>query len=67
MTTPPDFSALQQAFARQHAQFARIKNILAGLEPDLSIDLPDEALANFADRTEWAPMPPSPPPTGLRA
>lgn len=67
MSTPPDFSALERAFARKHAQFARIKGMLAGLDDDLVLDVPVESLIDLTEATE-SPNPPAPPtPAGVRA
>ena len=66
MRTPPDFSALEQAFSRQHGQAARLKNILAGLDSDLSLEVPVESLYGLAEATEVTPVP-APPPRGVRA
>lgn len=67
MNTPPDFSALAQAFARQHAEFAHLKALLAGLDGDQAIDVPLDPLLEIAELTDPMPVPQSPPPAGLRA
>ena len=66
MNTPPDFSALSQAFAHQHSEFSRIKDVLGGLDSDLFLELPVEALQGLADATDITPAP-APPPAGVRA
>jgi hypothetical protein len=66
MNTPADFSALEQAFARQHGEYARLKNILMGLEPDLSLEVPVDWLRGLAEATDLVPAP-APPRAGVRA
>jgi hypothetical protein len=66
MNTPPDFSALERAFARQHSQVSRIKDVLRGLDSDLYLELPVEALHGLAEATDATP-PPAPPSVGMRA
>ena len=65
MQTPPDFSALEQAFARQHSEFARLKDVLRGLDAELPLELDDQqllALAEVCDPPTSCRMP-----AGLRA